>query len=143
MRRLQGLAFVVLGACATQDVDDFSHTARFPTFPSALFAALEQSCADPAQDFSRETQNIAECREYLDPESTAAIILTYDGTPKDLPQLVIRFRAWPDETEYLMRTDMFLDVPQKSSGSVQVAFSTRQFNRKLRERYKLSGGIPE
>ena len=143
MRRLMALLLAVPGACATQGSTDFSYTARFPEFPGHLYRALEESCSEPAQKYQRFSRNHAECREYLEPEATAAIILSYDGTPEDLPQLIMRFKSWADGQEFLLRTDAYLNVPQKSGGPIHVVFPSGQFNRTLKQLYRLSGGVPE
>jgi len=98
---------------------------------------------EPAQKYQRFSRNLAECREYLDPESTAAAILSYDGTTDDLPQLVIRFESWPDGQDYLLRTDTYLNVPQKSGGPIHVIFPSNQYDRSLKHLYRVSGGVPE
>lgn len=141
---------VVLGACATQDVAAGSGKARFTEYPETLFAAIESACTDPAQSFSRSTAtqapDMVECREYLPPEPTAAIILKYDGTPRDLPQLVIRFSTQPDgpgSTQYLVENDVFLNVPQKTGRPLQVRQIDPRMRRTLDALYLRAGGVPE
>jgi hypothetical protein len=143
MRPLMPLIFAVLGACATQDVVDSSGTARFPGFPAGIFSALQESCSNPAQQYTRLSQNVAECREYLEPEATAAIILTYEGTTDDLPQLVLRLDAQADGSEYLLTTNAYLNVPQKTQGAIHVTFPSRHFDKTLKDLYRQSGGTPE
>ena len=143
MRPLMPMLFAVLGACATQNAGESSGTARFPEFPAKLFTALEGTCADPAQKYVRISRNVAECREFLEPQATAAIILSYDGTTENLPQLVIRLTARPDGQDYLLTTDAYLNVPQKDQRIVHVAFPSHGFDRALQELYRNSGGVPE
>lgn len=134
---------VVLSACATQDVVVSSGKARFAEYPDSLIEALEATCARPAQTFARPDRDSVECREFLPPEPTAAIILTYDGTPQDLPQLVIRFQTRADAPGYLVENDVFLRVPQKKGPALRVRQSDAGLNRMLDELYTRAGGVPE
>lgn len=144
MRPLMPLMFAVLGACATQGTGNATGTARFPEFPAKVFSALQRTCSKPAQQYTRVSQNVAECREYLEPEATAAIILTYDGTTDDLPQLVLRMVAQADEPDgYLLTTNAYLDVPQKNQGAIQVVYPSPHFERTLNRLYRQSGGVPQ
>jgi len=143
MRPYMPFILAVLAACTTQGSETASHSARFPAYPSDLFSAFEQTCIDPAQTFSRPTRHSRECREYMDPETTAAVILKYDGTTEDLPRLVFRFTAQPDEKEYLVTFDAFVNVPQKSGGPVHVVFVDPAVDRHLASMFRTVGGVPE
>jgi hypothetical protein len=142
-RPLMPMLFTVLGACATQYAGESTGTARFPEFPAKLFTALEATCTDPAQQYVRLSTNVAECREFLEPQATAAIILTYEGTTENLPRMVIRLTARPDGQEYLLTTDAYLNVPQKDQSIINVAFPSHGFGQTLQELYRRSGGVPE
>lgn len=130
-------------ACAPQDMGELSGKARFAAYPDSLISALESACTGPAQTFLRPTPDSIECREYLPPEPTAAIILTYDGTPSDLPQLVIRFRTQKDAPGYVVRNDVFLNVPQKTGADLQVRQQDARLNRVVAALYRRAGGVPE
>jgi hypothetical protein len=143
MRPLMPLIFAVLGACATQDVGVSTGTARFPEFPTGIFSALKKSCSTPAQQYVRLSPTVAECREYLEPEATAAIILTYEGTTDDLPQLVLRLETHTEGSDTLLTTNAYLNVPQKTQGAIHVTFPSDHFDRTLQELYRESGGVPE
>lgn len=143
MRPLVLILFAGLGACAAQDSALSSHTARFPTRPDKLYEALEESCTKPAHVFVRPASDIYECREYLDPENTAAAILLYDGTTGDLPQIVLRLSEQPDGGEYLVHFEAFLNVPQKSGTPVHVVFPSHSYDRQVASLFRVSGGVPE
>ena len=143
MRQLMPLLFAILGACATVQETESSGTARFPEFPTRIFSALERTCSEPAQQYTRLSHNVAECREFLEPEATAAIILSYDGTTANLPQMVIRLSTVADGSEFLLTTDTYLNVPQKDHGAVHVKFPSAQFDDTLDDLYRASGGVPE
>jgi len=142
MRPIMPLIFVVLGACTVLDTSQIRDTARFPEFPARLFSALQATCTEPAQQFRRISREIAECREFLEPEATAAIILSYDGTTTDLPQLVVRLSARAEGQDYLVTTATYLNVPQKDNGVRRVGFASPHFNRDLQALYRLTGGTP-
>lgn len=143
MRALPALLFTALAACATQDIAPASGKARFTAYPDPLVAAFQAACSSPAQKFRRPEPDLIECREYLPPEPTAALILQYGGTPEDLPQLVVRFRTRRDDPGFLVENDVFLNVPQKSGRALQVRQPDSRFNRKLDDLYRRAGGVPE
>lgn len=137
------LLTVVLAGCATQDIVVPNAKARFASYPDSLISAMQSACTGAAQRFSRPTRDSIECHEYLPPEPTAAIILTYDGTPSDLPELVIRFRIRKDAPGFLVENDVYLSVPQKSGGVVHVPQKDPRLNRVVAKLYGRAGGVPE
>lgn len=143
MRASYALICALLGACATQDVGVSSGKARFTEYPEALFAAFQSACGGPAQSFAQPSSDLVECREYLPPETTAAIIFSFNGTPEDLPELVIRFRAEESEPGYVVQNDVFLNVPQRGGLPLQVRRTDPQLNRTLDALYERAGGVPE
>ena len=147
MRRTTALCLtaclLVLASCAPQDVAVSSGKARFASYPDTLLAAFETACTGPAQQFSRIDDDLVECREYLPPEPTAALILGYNGTTEDLPQLVIRFRTIANATGYLVENDVFVNVPQKSGDPIHVYQKDSRTLRRLDQLYLRAGGIPE
>ena len=140
--RLAPLA-LVLTACTTQDVAVSSGKARFSEYPDSLIAAFQSACEGPSQTFRRPNPDLVECREYLPPDTTGAIILKYDGTIKDLPELVIQFRTAADGTDYVVQNDVFLNVPQKSGKPLQVREQDVRLSRTLNNLYRRAGGVPE
>lgn len=136
------LAVVMIG-CETQDMVVSNAKARFTSYPDSLIAALESACTGPAQTFMRPTRDSIECREYLPPEPTAAIILTYNGVTSDLPQLVIRFQTQEDTPGFLVENDVYLNVPQKSGAPLHVRQQDPRLNRVVNALYQRSGGTPE
>ncbi len=142
MRSPLPLLLVVLGACTSPDMGKPGGKARFETYPGELFAAFETACESPAQMFVRPTPRQVECREFLPPEETAAIILGFDGTPTDLPQLVIRFTALPVRQGFEVQNDVFLNVPQKTGPPLEVRQHETQFQHSLAKLYQRFGGAP-
>lgn len=141
MRFISALSLVVAGGCATQDVEVLSSSARYPGYPDALFAAIESTCAQPADTLLRPKRGLIECRSYLSPEETAALIINFDGTPEKLPQLVMRFEAMlEDSGSYLVDYEAFIDVPQKSGAPVRVSQQSPWVLRRMAQIFRLSGG---
>ena len=137
------LICALVGACSTQDVEVSSGKARFTAYPDALIEAFQSACGGPAQSFERPAEDLVECREYLPSETTAAVILSFNGTPEDLPELVIRFHTESAERGFLVENDVFLSVPQKSGQPVQVRRSDPRLSRMLDKLYVRAGGVPE
>ena len=142
MRAFQITALLILGACAPQKSDNMTYVARFQTYPAQLLAAVKSVCTDPAQTYRRPSRDLAECRQFLEPDLTAAAILQYDGVTQDLPQLVIRFRVVSEGATFLFQTEAFLNVPQKSGPDLHVLFPNAQLDRQLAAIYREAGGVP-
>lgn len=134
---------MVLAGCATQDAEVLTGKARFPDYPDSLILAFQSACEGPAQTFSRPEPDLVECREYLPPETTGAIILNYGGTIEKLPELVIQFRTSADGSDYLVQNDVFVNVPQKTGKPVRVRQHDVQLTRTLNALYRRAGGVPE
>lgn len=133
---------VVLAGCATQDAVLSTGRARFTEFPETLYSAFKASCEGPAQTFRRPERGFAECRELLPPEATAAVILGYDGTIDDLPELVIRFSTTKQSPDFIVENDIFLNVPQKNAKDVQVRMPDPRVSRTIDTLYRRAGGVP-
>lgn len=138
-----GLLVLAAPACTTQDMVQSTGKARFADYPDSLITALQRACDSPSQTFLRPTLNSVECRELLPPEPTAAIILTYDGTPEDLPELVIHFQTRADGPGFVVENEVFLHVPQKKGPALKVRQSDAGLNRMLDALYTRAGGVPE
>ncbi len=143
MRPALALILATLAACTPRPEAPSTGKARFASYPDTLFAALEMACSSPAQTFLRPSRDRVECREYLPPEPTAALILTHDGMQEDLPRLVIRFDARADAPGWLVENDVFLNVPRRSAPALELRESDPQLNRTLDALYHRAGGVPE
>lgn len=143
MRFIAIAPILVLTACATQDVVALSGKARFADYPDELMEAIESACTGPAQTFRRPEPALVECREFLPPATTAALILQYDGTPEDLPELVIQFRTQKGADGVVVENDVYVNVPQKAGAPRQVRRVDPRLNRTLAKLYERAGGVPE
>ena len=80
---------------------------------------------------------------YLPPDETAALILQYDGTTENLPQLVVRFDARQDGSDYIVDTYAYAEVPQKSGRVVRLNQMTGKAKRRLEKIYVAAGAAPK
>lgn len=133
---------VVISGCAPQDIENDSASARFASYPTVLMNAVEDVCDDPASSFHQPNRNIAECRIYLPPQETAALILHFDGSPERLPQVVMRFEIKQEGGDYIVSAQGYAEVPQKSGAVVRINGMTSSAKRKLQEVYKAAGAKP-
>lgn len=136
---------MLAAACATQQDVVSTGRARFPVFPEPLYVAFQSACEGPAQSFKRPDRNFAECRELLPPDTTAAIIVSYDGMLEALPELVIRFTTTepPDGVGYMVENDIFLSVPRRNQRELQVRLPDPELDRTINALYRKAGGTPE
>lgn len=136
---------MLAAGCATQDTVSTTGRARFPSFPEPLYAAFRAACEGPAQYYNRPDPNFAECRELLPPDTTAAIILSYDGTLEDLPELVIRFTTSEplDGVGFVVQNDIFLNVPRRNADELQIRLPDERLDRTIEALYRKAGGTPE
>ncbi|WP_109464178.1 hypothetical protein [Albibacillus kandeliae] len=143
MTRLIAALLLTCAACVPQDVAQLEHRARFDSYPTDLFSAFEEVCSQPADKFHRLDRNSVECRSYLSPDATAAMILRYGGTTESLPQLVLRINAQPDDPGYVVVLDAYLNVPQKHGQPVRVKHRDAFFTRKVNDMMRAAGGVPQ
>ncbi|MBB97352.1 MAG: hypothetical protein CML68_22465 [Rhodobacteraceae bacterium] len=122
-----------------------SGRARFSAFPEPLYAAFRAACEGPAQNYRRPEPGFAECRELLPPDTTAAVILSYDGTLDDLPELVISFTTSEplDGVGFVVQNDIFLNVPRRGAQELQVRLPDERLDRTINALYRKAGGTPE
>ena len=63
-------------------------TAYFAERPDGMIGAVRTACRNPGVTFVQPRAGVVQCRMYLEPPATAAVILNYDGDIRNLPQLV-------------------------------------------------------
>lgn len=147
MRLLLLLGIAFLAGCQSAPPPQAQNVAmpkaRFTHYPDSLLNAFRSACSQPAQSYSRLDADTVECREYLPPEATAAIILNFDGTHEELPELVIRFRTEAADTGYLVENDVFIHVPRRNGPALNVRRNDPHLKRTLGRLYTYSGGVLE
>jgi len=121
MRRIFALLLVGFGMCVTQDVGVSSGQARFTEYPTGPINAFQAACVGPAQSFLiflKPSPTTFQCREFLPPDTTAAIILNFNGAPGDLPELAIRFETEDLSPGFPVTNHVFLNVPRKTGDTI-------------------------
>jgi hypothetical protein len=83
------------GGAALGETSESAAQAYFADYPARLFMTAEALCDGPGQNVVKPDRNQLRCESLSDPESTAAMILQFDGTVEDLPKLVIAFSERP------------------------------------------------
>ena len=127
---------------AAGDAPAGAQQAFFQGYPERLFFAAGEVCDGPGQSVVRPTADEVRCESLPDPESAAAIILQFDGTIEDLPQLVVSFIGRETTQGYLVTADNYIRVPQRDGGIRQVRFPSAQVDRDLAELLTAAGGRP-
>ena len=131
---------VLLTACSAMKAPVPTGQARYDSYPTTLIAAFRMACTGDADSLFERENGVLECRQFMPPEPTAATILYYDGTPEDLPQVVLQLQAIPDEAGFFVSNDVFLRVPQKSGQILKVPVSTNEVDRAFEKIYERTGG---
>ena len=139
-RALAATCILLLDACATQDVAKIQASAEFESFPKQLFSKAEDACSHPSETFVRLSREVIECRLLLPPETTAAVILTYDGAVEELPQAVIRFTARAKGDGYAVEILPYLRVPQRNGAPLRVAQPDPSLFQQMQSLLLLTGG---
>lgn len=134
--------FALIVSCAPQELPPAVRSAQFAAFPNTLFSSFETDCSGPGEDYVKTAQGSFECRELLPPQASAFLILNYDGSPQNLPQVVTRLSSTQNSQGYRVDADMFFLVPQKDGSTVKVPVESEALNRDLSELYVGFGGTP-
>jgi hypothetical protein len=146
MTRIFALTVLAVAGCTPiygeADPVDGRTEARFTERPAHLFAALEETCTKPADTFVRKSMDLVQCRTFLPPEPTAAIILNYDGTIKELPELVVQLSGQIDADSYVLENSYFLEVPQHRGPTLLVHQGDRRVERSMISLMRAAGGVP-
>ncbi|WP_170774202.1 hypothetical protein [Ruegeria lacuscaerulensis] len=129
-------------ACTPQDVPPPSRSAQFETYPTRLFDTFEVGCDGPGEDFRRVGNRLFECTELLPPETTAFLILNYDGYPQDLPKSVMRLTSTKNSGGYRVDAELYFNVPRQNAPDIQVPVESEQLDKALTALYRAMGGAP-
>ncbi|WP_368039988.1 hypothetical protein [Ruegeria atlantica] len=137
-RFLPAMALIV--ACAPQDMPPPTRSAQFETYPERLFDTFETQCAGPGEKFEKVGNRVFECQEFLPPDTTAFLILNYDGYPQDLPKSVMRMTSTKNTTGYRVDAELFFNVPQKQGPAVKVPVESKALDQALGALFQKMGG---
>ncbi len=136
-------ASVMIVACTPQETGPVSRSAQFSEYPEKLFDAFEESCTDPGEEFRQIGPSTSECRQFLPPETTAYLILNFDGYTLKLPQSVIQLTTTKNQVGFQVDADLFLTVPQKNGTTLRIPVKSQTLDRKLTRLYRVAGGTPK
>ncbi|WP_170463515.1 hypothetical protein [Ruegeria arenilitoris] len=134
--------FALIVACTPQYVPPPTRSAQFDIFPQKLFETFEISCGGPGEQFKNMGNRIFECSELLPPDTTAFLILNYDGYPQDLPKSVMRLTSTKNAQGYRVDADLFFNVPRRTGPAVQVPVESETLDKALGALYQAMGGSP-
>lgn len=116
--------------------------AFFSQPPTALFQAARSACTGPNESFHTPRKGVSQCRILLDPETTATMILGFDGTVNDLPRLVISMASLKAESGHVVAGCAYLLIPQKNGHIRRLVHNDRVVDAKLRELMRRADGQP-
>ncbi|EEE36618.1 lipoprotein, putative [Rhodobacteraceae bacterium KLH11] len=134
------LALIV--ACTSQEAPPASRSAQFPGYPQNLFNSFKTDCAGPGDKYVKTGTGTFECRETLSPEATAYLILSFDGYPQNLPQIVTRLSSTKNQSGYRVDAELFFLVPQKSGKTLRIPIESADLDRDFSRLYSNYGGTP-
>ncbi len=130
------------GATALGAAPTGATQAYFTGYPARLFEVAAATCDGPGESLVRPGRDEVRCESLPDPESAAAIILSFDGTVEDLPRYVIRFAGRDTERGYLLTADSYIHVPLRDGGAQRVRFDDPEVAAEVRELLIMAGGRP-
>jgi len=152
MRKLIVCLILATSACTTQPTrtavtpvvngPSFGASAYFASYPDHLFEAAEAVCTGPGQDIVRKGENQLSCESLPTPETAAGLILQFDGTVEELPKHVITFSGQQDSTGYLVTTDSYIRIPQRSGDPQRLRFPDPALQENFEELLLRAGGRP-
>ncbi|WP_170335715.1 hypothetical protein [Ruegeria arenilitoris] len=129
-------------ACTPQDLPHPTRSAQFERYPDRLFSTFETQCTGPGEQFEKVGNRVFECTELLPPDTTAFLILNYDGYPQDLPKSVMRMTSTKNTSGYRVDAELFFNVPQKAGPAVKVPVESKALDQALGELFQKMGGSP-
>lgn len=129
-------------ACTQQIAPTPTKSAQFETYPERLFTTFETECDGLAEQFEKIGNRVFECQELLPPETTAFLILNYDGYPQDLPKSVMRMTSTKNASGYRVDAELYFNVPQKKGPAVKVPVESKALDAAIGALFQRMGGTP-
>ncbi len=143
MRLISLLTIVALiVSCTSQEAPPASRSAQFDGYPQNLFNSFRTDCAGPGDKYIKTTASIFECRETLPPEATAYLILSFNGYPQNLPQIVTRLSSTKNQAGYRVDAELYFLVPQKDGSTLRIPIESKDLDRGFSKLYTDYGGTP-
>ncbi|WP_299946238.1 hypothetical protein [uncultured Ruegeria sp.] len=135
------LALLIV-SCTSQETPPASRSAQFSGYPQNLFNSFKTDCAGPGDQYVKIGTGSFECRETLSPEATAYLILSFDGYPQDLPEIVTRLSSSRNQNGYRVDAELFFMVPQKGGSTLRIPIESEELDRDFSRLYTNFGGTP-
>lgn len=136
------LAPPFLWGCTSSPPDPTSRSAQFAEYPRQLLETFEISCDGPGEQFRKTKSTQFECLSALPPDTTAYLILNYDGSTKALPKGIRRMSTQRNPAGYRVDAELFFLVPQKDGAPVKVPIESATLDQELTTLYRYFGGMP-
>ena len=133
-----------LAAC-TQVPPINPETARgalYEDFPETLFIAAQTVCSGPRDRAIRVSDASFLCESLPPPQAAAALILEFDGTVESIPVFITRFDAIERAGQYLVLTDNYVRIAQRSGEVIQVRVPDPELERQIDAVFRATGGEP-
>lgn len=112
--------------------------------PTDLFTGLSNYCVTPAQHLERLSPSHIRCHQFLDPETTADLILAYTGSPQDLPTLIGGISSvrgqFAGQSGFLVTFETYINVPQANGPPIRVFHRNPAIIRAYRTMLRVTGG---
>lgn len=140
LRTFPALALIV--SCTTQEDPPASRSAQFAEYPKQMFNSFQTDCAGPGEDYVRTGKSSFECRAQLSPDATAFLILTFDGYPQNLPQIVTRLSSTKNQLGYRVDADLYFRVPQQDGKTLRIPVDSKTLDQDFGHLYARYGGTP-
>ncbi|WP_188127669.1 hypothetical protein [Ruegeria intermedia] len=107
-----------------------------------MLETFEISCDGPGEQFRKTKSTQFECLSALPPDTTAFLILSYDGSTQDLPKGIRRLSARRNTAGYRVDAELFFLIPQKEGAPVKVPIESAALDQELTTLYRYFGGMP-
>lgn len=115
--------------------------ALFDSFPESLLEAVEAACDDPGETLLTTVTGALRCEALPPPEIAASLILNYDGTVQDLPRFVLSFTTLARDGRYLVTSENYIRVPQRSGPDRQVRITDPGVESSMIRLLTAAGGV--
>lgn len=115
-------------------------SALFTEFPEPLFDAVGEGCQGEADTLSRPSTTELVCESLPSPQAAAALILEFNGDLERLPTFVTTLSAQERAEGFVVTTEYFYRVPQRSGEVAVVRFSQPRIEATVRRVFASAGG---
>lgn len=115
-------------------------SALFQAFPDDLFAAISEGCQSDADTLTRVSETQLICESLPSPRAAAGLILQFEGDIEELPTFVTTLEATEHPAGFIVTTEYFYRVPQRSGDVAVVRFRQSRIENTVRRVFAAAGG---